>query len=84
MGRPGRLGIVPNSRVPSPRISLSRSLVELASQGSKVLQIEAERRVGRGFSIELEGLWFLDTEASPVLEALGQDDSFTVSVSRHF
>jgi len=52
--------------------------------GSRVLTVEAERRLGGGFAIELEGRWFLSTERSPVLAALGQDDYYTVSFARYF
>lgn len=64
--------------------SLLAGLIFDLEDGSMVFQLEAERRVGRGFSVELEGRWFLDTQDSPALDALGRDDLFTVSLTRHF
>ncbi len=52
--------------------------------GSAALSIEAERRLGGRFKIELESRLFLDVAAANPLASFAADDFLTLRVSRHF
>jgi hypothetical protein len=48
------------------------------------LSVEAERRLGDRWKLELESRWFLNTSNSPVLSAFKQDNHVTLRLSRYF
>ena len=48
------------------------------------LSVEAERRLGDRWKLELESRWFLNTRKSPVLSAFKQDSHITLRLSRYF
>jgi len=48
------------------------------------LSVEAERRLGDRWKLELESRWFLNTSESPVLSAFKQDNHVTLRLSRYF
>ncbi len=48
------------------------------------LSVEAERRLGDRWKLELESRWFLNTGKSPVLSAFRQDSHVTLRLSRYF
>ncbi|TCK18782.1 hypothetical protein DFR30_2066 [Thiogranum longum] len=48
------------------------------------LSVEAERRLGDRWKLELESRWFLNTRKSPVLSAFKQDSHVTFRLSRYF
>ena len=52
--------------------------------GSVAAFIEAGRRIGSNFKVELESRWFLDVDPADALAAFAQDDFFTLRVSRYF
>jgi len=46
--------------------------------------VEAERRLGDRYKLELESRWFLNTSKSPVLSAFKQDSHVILRLSRYF
>ncbi len=48
------------------------------------LSVEAERRLGDRWKLELESRWFLNTRRSPVLSAFNKDNHVTLRLSRYF
>ncbi len=48
------------------------------------MSVEAERRLGDRWKLELESRWFLNTSESPVLSAFRQDSHVTLRLSRYF
>jgi len=52
--------------------------------GSIAAFLEAERRVGENYTIELESRWFLDVDPGDTLAPLDRDSFVTLRLSRHF
>ncbi|VAW76757.1 FIG01201466: hypothetical protein [hydrothermal vent metagenome] len=48
------------------------------------LSVEAERRLGDRWKLELESRWFLNTSESPLLSAFRQDSHVILRLSRYF
>ena len=62
---------------------LAGVVVDRASRAWQ-LSVEAERRLGERWKLELESRWFLNTRRSPVLSAFRQDSHVTLRLSRYF
>ena len=62
---------------------LAGAIVDVDDQ-SVAAFIEAERRIGSHYKVELEARWFLDTEAQNPLDALDRDSLLSLRISRHF
>lgn len=52
--------------------------------GETIAFLEAERRIGGRWTVEIESRWFQNTLAGGVLSGLRRDDFFTLRVRRHF
>ncbi len=62
---------------------LAGAIVDVDDQ-SVAAFIEAERRIGSHYKVELEARWFLDTEAQNPLDSLDRDSFLSLGISRHF
>ena len=51
---------------------------------SNSLRIEAERRVGDSWKVELEAQWFSNTRAGSTTASVKDDDFATLKISRFF
>jgi hypothetical protein len=58
-------------------------VVDLKDQ-STVFSIEAERRIGNSWKVELESRWFINVATKNPLQSLKDDDYLTLRVRRHF
>ena len=62
---------------------LAGVIVDLDDQ-STLLSIEAERRLGQSWTLELETRWFLNIAPENALDALRQDSHITLRATRYF
>jgi hypothetical protein len=62
---------------------LGGAVIDL-NNGSIAIFLEAERRIGDNYFVELEGRFYAEIDPGDPLAALEQDDSLTLRVTRHF
>ncbi|MEE9570589.1 MAG: hypothetical protein V3W02_02710, partial [Gammaproteobacteria bacterium] len=62
---------------------LAGVIIDLDDQSS-LLSIEAERRLGQSWTLELETRWFLNIAPENALDALRQDSHITLRATRYF
>ena len=62
---------------------LAGAIVDLDNQSSVVL-IEAERRLGNRWSIDVEARLFLNADDDPLLNNFREDDFINLTLGRHF
>ena len=62
---------------------LAGVIVDLEDQ-STLLSIEAERRLGEFWKLEMESRWFINVDRHNVLDTFAADSHITLRLSRHF
>jgi len=62
---------------------LMGGVVDLEDQ-SALFSIEAERRIGDGWKVEIESRWFINVAQDNVLQPVEKDDYLTVRIRRYF
>ena len=67
-----------------PEQSVLVGAVVDAEDQSTVFSIEAERRLGERWKIEVESRWFINVGRGNLLESVQDDDYLTLRVRRYF
>lgn len=68
---------------PQDSIALIGAIVD-TDNGSTVLSLEAERRVGESWVVELIGRFFLNIDETDITAALEEDSFVNLSIQYHF
>lgn len=63
--------------------ALMGSIVDIEN-GSTLMMIEADRRLGESFVIEIQGRFFLNIDNTAFLKTIEQDDFLNISIQYHF